>query len=202
MSQVLSVHPPVQPGRAVYRDCLAALLHPSLSTYSLLAEQHAGVWRAYALMFASSLIASLIGSLAALEAQLEAQRSLDTLLLALVPVTALIATCSLAAFAWCAHQIARFLSGSGAYAQLAYVLAAISAPLLVVASILDQIPVARIGLLALYLYWLAQYGLAIRAASGLPRLRASAATLLALLLVGAGWLGIAFLVGYAGILVA
>jgi hypothetical protein len=200
MSQVLSVNLPAQPVRAVYRDCLAALLHPSLSTYSLLGQQRAGVWRAYLLIFASSVIASLIGSLAALGAQLEAQRSLDTLLLALIPVTALIATCSLATFGWCAYQIARSLKGSGTYAQLAYVLAAIGAPLSVVASIMDQIPVARIGLIALYLYWLAQYGLAIRAVSGLPRLRAITAMLLTLLLLGIGWLGIAFLVGYTGIL--
>jgi hypothetical protein len=121
-------------------------------------------------------------------------------LLALIPVAALIAVCSLAAFAWCAHNVARAFNGSGAYAQLTYVLAAISAPLLIIASILDQIPVARVLLVVLYLYWLAQYVVAIRAVSGLSRVKAIVVVLIALMMLGLVWLGIAFLVGYSGIL--
>jgi len=200
MSQALSANPQPQPARAVYRNCLAALLHPSISTYKLLGEQRAGVWHPYILMFAGSLIGGTISTLAPLGSQLVAQGALDALLLAMIPVAALIAVFSLAAFAACAQTIARFFKGSGAYAQLAYVLAAISAPLLVVASIVDQVPGARIVLVIFYLYWLTQYVVAIRAVNGLSWLKAIAVVLLALLVLGLVWLGIAFLVGYSGIL--
>jgi hypothetical protein len=200
MSQTLSANPPPQRALSVHQDSLATLLHPSIATYTLLGQQRASIWRAYMLMFASSLIGGAISSLAALESQLAAQRTLDVLLLALIPVAALIAVCSLAAFAWCAHNVVRAFNGSESYAQLAYVLAAISAPLLIIASILDQIPVARVLLVVLYIYWLAQYVVAIRAVSGLSRVKSIVVVLIALLLLGLVWLGIAFLVGYSGIL--
>jgi len=200
MSQTLSANQPPHPPFSVHQDWIAALRHPSIATYTMLGQQRASVWRAYTLVFASSMISGAISSLAALESQLVAQRSLDVLLLALIPVTALIAVGSLAAFAWCVQAVARFFNGSGSYAQLVYVLAAISAPLLVIASILDQIPVARMLLVVLYLYWLAQYVVAIRAISGLAHVKAIAIVLIALLLLGLVWLGIAFLVGYSGIL--
>jgi hypothetical protein len=200
MSQTLSANPPPQRALSVHQDSLAALLHPSIATYTLLGQQRASIWRAYMLMFASSLIGGTISSLAALESQLAAQQTFDVLLLALIPVAALIAVCSLAAFAWCAHNVVRAFNGSGAYAQLAYVLAAISAPLLIIASILDQIPVARVLLIVLYIYWLAQYVVAIRAVSGLSRVKSIVVVLIALLLLGLVWLAIGFLVGYSGIL--
>jgi hypothetical protein len=152
------------------------------------------------LVFASSLIGSMIESLAPIGSQLVAQGSLDALLLAMIPIAAVIAVCSLAAFAWCAQNVARSFKGSGAYAQLVYVLAAISAPLLIVESILDQIPAARIFLVVVYLYWLAQYVVAIRALNGLSRMKAIATVLLALLMLGLVWLGVAFLVARSGIL--
>src|SRR6185436_21076483 len=96
--------------------------------------------------------------------------------------------------------IARFFKGSGGHAQLANVLAVISAPLLIVDSIVDQIPAARMLLFVVYFYWLAQYALAIRAVNGLTWWKAIAATFLTLLILGLIWLGIAFLVGYSGIL--
>jgi hypothetical protein len=200
MSQTLSANPPPQRALSVHQDSLAALLHPSIATYTLLGQQRASIWRAYMLMFASSLIGGTISSLAALESQLAARQTFDVLLLALIPVAALIAVCSLAAFAWCAHNVVRAFNGSGAYAQLAYVLAAISAPLLIIASILDQIPVARVLLIVLYIYWLAQYVVAIRAVSGLSRVKSIVVVLIALLLLGLVWLAIGFLVGYSGIL--
>ncbi len=200
MSQTLSANPPPQRALSVHQDSLATLLHPSIATYTLLGQQRASIWRAYMLMFASSLIGGTISSLAALESQLAARQTFDVLLLALIPVAALIAVCSLAAFAWCAHNVVRAFNGSGAYAQLAYVLAAISAPLLIIASILDQIPVARVLLIVLYIYWLAQYVVAIRAVSGLSRVKSIVVVLIALLLLGLVWLAIGFLVGYSGIL--
>jgi hypothetical protein len=200
MSQVLSANPPPQPALSVYRNCLAALLHPTIATYTMLGAQRVGVWRAYRLMFAGSLIGGVINSLAPLGSQLVEQGSLDVLLLAMIPVAALITVCALAAFAGCAQTIARMLKGSGAYAQLAYVLAAISAPLLIVASIVDQIPAARMLLVVLYCYWLAQYVMAIRAVNGLGWVKAIAAVLLGLLLLGLVWVGVAALVGYSGIL--
>jgi hypothetical protein len=184
----------------VYRNCLTALLHPSIATYTLLAQQRVGMWHAYTLMFASSLIGGALNSLTPLGSQLVAQRSLDTLLLAMIPVAALISACTLAAFAWSTQTFARVLKGSGAYAPLAYVVAAISAPLLLIASIVDQIPPARLFLVVLYLYWLAQYVVAIRAVNGLGWVKAIAAVLLGLLTLGLFWLAVAVLVGYSGIL--
>jgi hypothetical protein len=200
MSQTLSANSPSKPLFSARRDFLAALLHPSIATYQRLGQQRASIWRAYMLMFASSLIGSVIESLAPLGSQLVAQSSLDVLLLALIPVAALIAVCSLAAFAGCVQNVARSFKGSGSYAQLTYVLAAISAPPLIVASILDQIPVARMLLIVVYLYWLVQCGLAIRAVNGLSRVAAIATMLLALLMLGLVWLGVAFLVARSGIL--
>jgi hypothetical protein len=200
MSQALSANPPPQPALSLYRNCFAALLRPSIATYKMLGEQRVSLWHAYVLMFVSSLLGGAIDSLAPFGSQLLGQGSLDALLLTMIPVAALIAVGSLAAFAWAAQTVARFFKGSGTYAQLAYVLAAISAPLLIVTSIVDQIPAARMFLVVLYLYWLVQYVVAIRAVNGLAWVKAVAAVLLALLLLSLLWLGVAALVGYSGIL--
>jgi len=166
----------------------------------MLGGQRLGIWQAYKLMFAGSLIGSIIASLGPFGSQLIAQSAFDTLLLAMIPVAALIPVVGLAAFAWCAHTFARLFKGSGSYAALAYTLAAISAPLLIVTSIVDQIPGVRAALLIVYLYWLVQYILAIRAVSSVSWAKAIVAMLLALLLLGVVWLGVAILVGYSGIL--
>src|SRR5690349_3368210 len=173
MTQALSANTPPRPALAVYRNSLAALLRPSSATYKLLGEQRAGIWHAAWLMFAGSLIGNLIESLGPFGSQLIAQGSFDLLLLAMIPVAALIAVGSLAIFGACAQAFARLFKGSGSFAQLAYVLAAISAPLFVVASVVDQIAGARAILLILYFYWLAQYVLAIRAVHGLGWLKAA-----------------------------
>jgi hypothetical protein len=200
MSQALSANPSTQPAFSFYRNCLAALLRPSIATYKMLGGQRLGIWQAYRTMFIGSLIGSIIVSLEPLGSQLIAQNAFDTLLLAMIPVAALIPVLGLAAFAWCAHTFARLFKGSGSYAAQAYTLAAISAPLLIVASIVDQIPGVRPALLIVYLYWLVQYVLAIRAVSGVSWAKAIVAMLLALLLLGIVWLGAAILVGYSGIL--
>jgi hypothetical protein len=200
MSQAISANPSAQPELPFYRNCLVALLHPSIATYKMLGQQRVSGWHAYRLMFAGSLIGSIIVSLGPFGSQLIAQSTFDALLLAMIPVAALISVVGLAAFAWCAHTVARFLKGSGSYAALAYALAAISTPLLIVTSIVDQIPGARVVLPVLYLYWLVQYVLAIRAVSGISWAKAIVAALLALLLLGLVWLGVAILVGYSGIL--
>jgi hypothetical protein len=96
--------------------------------------------------------------------------------------------------------MARLFKGAGTYRQLAYVFAAFSAPLLIVASILDVIPQTRILLVGLYLYWIALYVVAVRAVNGLSALKAVAAVFGALLVLGCLWLAGAFLVGYFGLL--
>jgi hypothetical protein len=200
MSQAISANPSAHPELPFYRNCLAALLRPSIITYKMLGEQRVNSWQAYRLMFVGSLIGSIIVSLGPFGSQLMAQRAFDALLLAMIPVAALISVVGLAAFAWCAHIFVRFFKGSESYAALTYALAAISAPLLIVTSIVDQIPGARVVLPILYLYWLVQYVLAIRAVSGISWAKAIVAMFLALLLLGLAWLGVAVLVGYSGIL--
>jgi hypothetical protein len=200
MARAVSANPSHQRGLSIYQDCLNALLHPSVATYRMLGQQGASVWHAHLLVFASAVIGGGIDSLKPLESQLVAQNSFDALLLALIPVSALIAVCSVAAFAWCAQNVARLFKGSGSYRQLTYVLAAISAPLLIISSILDQIPIARAALAIIYLYWLAQYVVAIRAINDLSRVKAIVTMLAALTTLGLIWLGIAFLAGASGIL--
>jgi hypothetical protein len=151
-------------------------------------------------IFVGGLIGGAIDSLAPFALELAERSYVDTLLLALISVSSIIAVLYVAIFAWCAQGMARLFKGAGTYRQLAYVFAAFSAPLLIVASILDVIPQTRILLVGLYLYWIALYVVAVRAVSGLSALKAAAAVFGALLILGCVWLAGAFLVGYSGLL--
>jgi hypothetical protein len=174
---------------------------PSLATYAALAlRPSAGAWRACAWVFAGGLLAGLIDSAPPLLAGVAAGAPVDALLLAAIPLSALIGVAVLAAFAGCVSLIVRLLRGGGSYGQLSYVFAAFSAPLLIVASVVALLPLSRALLIGLYLYWLALYVVAARGVAHLSRLRAVAAVLGALLITGAAWLAAAFLVGYWGIL--
>ena len=180
---------------------LAALVRPSMITYKALIQQpRISAWRSYAWVFAGSLIGATIDSLAPFESQLAERSSIDTLLLAMIPVSSLIAVCSLAAFAWCTQRVAQLFKGSGTYRQLIYAFAVFNPPLLVAGSILALIPMARVFLVILYIYWLGLYVVAVRAVNGISRAMAIAAVLLGLLILGFAWLGVAFLVGYWGLL--
>src|SRR5262249_7754282 len=185
MSQALTASTQPQETLSWHRACLAALLRPSISTYQMLGQQQRGnVWRAYALVFSAGVIGAAVDSLMPFESQLFQQSYVDTLLLALIPVSAIIAVCYLAAFAWCTQKVARLLKGSGTYRQLASVFAAFSAPLLIAASILNMIPLTRILAVLLYFYWLALYVVAARAVNGFSRVKAVAAVLAGLLILG------------------
>lgn len=180
---------------------LAALMHPSMSNYQGLGQQSSiSAWRAYMWVFAGGLIGGAIDSLRPFIVQLAERSAIDLLLVALIPVSSLIAVCYLAAFAWCTQRIAHVFKGSGTYRQLAAVFASFSAPLLIAAGILDMVPMTRAVLIALYIYWLALYVLAVRAVNAISRTMAIAAVLAALLILGFAWLAIAFLIGYSGLL--
>lgn len=201
MSQTLTANTQPQQTLSLHQVWLAALLRPSMTTYKMLGQQQrASVWHAYMWVFAGGLIGGTIDSLAPFESQLVERNSIDTLLLALIPVSSIIAVCYLAAFAWCTQKVTQLFHGSGTYRQLAYVFAAFSAPLLITASLLDLIPQARVFLVVLYVYWLALYVMAVHAVTGLARMKAIAAVLVALLILGLAWLGVAFVVGYSGML--
>jgi hypothetical protein len=180
---------------------LSALMRPSVAIYNVLGLQpRASLWRAYMWMFAAGLIGGAIDSLSPFVSQVVERSYVDTLLLALIPVSSIIAVFFLAAFTGCVQGLARLFRGSGTYKRLAYVYAAFSAPLLIVASILDLIPQTRFLLVVLYFYWIALYVVGLRAVNELSRAKAIAAVFLALLIVGLVWLGGAFLVGYWGLL--
>jgi hypothetical protein len=180
---------------------LTALIRPSMSRYAAFGQQpRVSAWRAYSWVFAAGLVGGAIDALAPFVGQQANRRYVDALLFALIPVSSIIAVCYLAAFAWCAQRIAYLFKGSGTYPQLAYVFASFSAPMLIATSILDVIPLTRSLLVALYIYWLALYVVAVRAVNGFSRLKAMLIVLLAFLILGSAWLGVAFVVGYSGLL--
>jgi hypothetical protein len=193
----ISLPPPL----SVRKAWLAALIRPSIANYEALGRlPSASVRRAYGWMFASGLIGGAIDSSGPLISELVERSYVDMLLLALIPVSSIIAMCYLAAFAGGAQGIARLFKGSGTYRQLVFVFAAFSAPLLIVASLLNLISLTRVLLIVLYIYWLGLYVVAVRAVNRLSRVKAIAAVLVALLILGFAWLGVAFLAGYWGLL--
>ena len=201
MSQALTANSQQPQTLSWHRIWLEALIHPAMAIQKLLAQQvRVSTWQAYGWVFAASLIGGAISSLAPFKTQLLERGSIDTLLLALIPVSSLIAVCSLAAFAWCTQKLAQMLKGSGTYQQLVCVFATFSAPLLITASILSLILPARVLLAVLYIYWIALYVVAVRAVNGISRMKAIAAVLIGLLLLGFIWLGGAFIVAYWGML--
>jgi hypothetical protein len=180
---------------------LGALVRPSTSRYAALGHQpRVSAWRAYAWVFIASLIGGALNALTPFFGQPADRRYADLLLLALIPVSALLAVGALAAFAFCAQLVARLLKGTGTQRELAYVFGAFSAPLLIVASILDMIPPARVLLVVLYLYWMALYVVAVGAVNGISRVRAAVAVLAAFMILGLAWLGLALIAGYWGLL--
>jgi hypothetical protein len=180
---------------------LTALARPSLSSYAALGQQaRVSARRAYTWVFVGGMIGGTINALSPFIGHPADQRYVDMLLLALIPVSAILAVGVLAAFAWCTQAVARRLKGSGSQRQLAYVFGAFSAPLLIVASVLDLIPPARVLNFVLYLYWMVLYIVAVRAVNGISRVKATAAVLAGLLILGLAWLAIAFMVGYWGVL--
>jgi hypothetical protein len=184
-----------------YKIWLTTLLRPSIRNYTALAQRPSmSAWRAYLWVFAGGVIGGAIDSARPLIVRLAEHHDIDTLLVALIPVSSLIAVCNLAAFAWCAQRVAHVFKGSGTYRQLVTLCASFSAPLLVAASILDLLPLTRVLLVGLYLYWLALYVVAVHAVSGLARLKALLTIVVALVMLGCVWLGIVFLVGYSGLL--
>ena len=178
-----------------------AVTHPSATTFGALASRpDARASTGVGWVFAAGLVAGLFDTAAQLIEGTAGIALVDTLLLATILLSALFATLYLLAFAGCALGAARLLRGTASYGPLTYTFASFSAPLLLIASVLAHLPGSRALLLALYAYWLALSVVALRSASRLSLRKALVAALGALLAVGVAWLGIAFLVGYSGIL--
>jgi hypothetical protein len=180
---------------------VAAVARPSAATFGALASRpDVRVSTGVGWIFMAGLVAGLFDTAAQLIEGTANIALVDTLLLATILLSALIAALYLVAFAGCALGATRLLGGTARYGPLAYTFASFSAPLLLIASVLAHLPGSRALLLALYAYWLALSVVALRASSRLSLRKALVATLGALLAVGAAWLGVAFLVGYSGIL--
>jgi hypothetical protein len=111
-----------------------------------------------------------------------------------IPVFALLAVFSCAIFAVCIQGVARLFKGGGACHTLIYVFAAFHAPLMLLASVLPLVPHHRPVLIALYLYWLMLYSVAVQAAHQFSLLKAVGAILLSLVIVSGGFLGLLLLV--------
>jgi hypothetical protein len=180
---------------------VAAVARPGAATFDALGSRpDASALRGVAWVFAAALAGGLIDTAGQLIERTADTSLVDALLLAALLFSALLAALYLAAFAGCALVAARLLRGVANYGRITYIFASFSAPLLLIASVLAQLPGSRALLPALSVYWLGLYVVGLRAASRLSLPKAIVATLCALLALGGAWLGIAFLVGYSGIL--
>jgi hypothetical protein len=179
----------------------AAVARPSVATYQGLASRlDASARRGLAWVLMAGLAGGLIDTVAQLLAHPEEGVYVDGLLLVAIGLSALLATLYVAAFAACTYVTTRLLRAAVPYRRLAYLFSSLGAPLLLVGSVLARLPGARALLIVLYVYWLGLYFVALRAASELSAGKTFAALLGALLMLGLAWLGLAFLVGYSGIL--
>src|SRR5262245_44105443 len=102
MSQELTVTSSPPHAHSTHTIWLAALIQPSVATYKRLSrEPRASTRRACTWMFAGGLVGGAIDSVELFVTQLVERSYLDILLLALIPVSAIIAMGSVVAFAWC-----------------------------------------------------------------------------------------------------
>jgi hypothetical protein len=164
-----------------------ALTQPTVTTYQdLIGWAGDGARETWIWLFASSLISGLLISLEPLFTG--ASQTLDFGLALAIPIFAIIAVLVWWLFAGCMHFTARPLKGTGAYANLIYLFAAFSAPLMLLASVLSLVPRSGPLLIGLYLYWLALFVVATQAVHRFSRVRAVVSVLVALL-VSAALLG-------------
>jgi hypothetical protein len=144
-----------------------------LSRHPQVGSRDAWIW-----LLGSSLLSGVFMSLSSVHAG--AVAGMDSSLALAVTVFALIAVLSWAIFAACIQGIARLMKGGGNYQSLFYVFAAFNAPLILLASGLSLVPRGGAILMVLYLYWLALYSVAVRAAHQFSWIKATGVVLFSL----------------------
>jgi len=173
------------------RIWLAAVTRPSIATYQELARQpHVSSMDAWIWLFASSFLSGLFISLGPI--LVRARPAFDQGLA--LAVFTIIAVLAWAIFSVCIQGIARIFKGEGTYQSLIYLFAAFSAPLMLVTSGLSLVPHSGLVLIALYLYWLVLYSVAVQGAHQFSWMKAVGAVLLSLMLLSGALLGLGLLV--------
>lgn len=135
-------------------------------------------------IFVSALAAGVLGTLVAVLARPSEQAYFDLGLLIAVPALAALTTLSWLAFTAGAFVIGRWLGGTGRFGSLAACFAACSVPLMIAASVLSAFPVLAWVSLALYLYWLALFVVAVGAVHRVAAWRALVAVVTAVVALG------------------
>ena len=165
--------------RTWVRIWLAAVTKPTVATYQELARHpQVGSMDAWMWLLGSSLLSGFFMSLGPVQAR--TGTAMDSRLALAVATFALIAVLSWASFAACIQGIARLMKGGGNYQSLIFVFAAFNAPLILLTSGVSLVPRGGVILMVLYLYWLALYSVAVRAAHQFSWMKAAAAVLVSL----------------------
>ena len=175
------------------RIWLAAVTRPTVATYQDLARHpQVGSRDAWIWLLGSGLLSGVFMSLGSVQARKGA--ALDSSLALAIAVFALMAVLSWASFAACIQGFARLMKGGGNYRSLIFVFAAFNAPLMLLTSGLSLVPRGGAILMVLYLYWLALYSVAVRAAHQVSWLKAAGAVLFSLAVVSGALFGLMVLV--------
>jgi hypothetical protein len=132
-------------------------------------------------LLGSSVLSGAFMTLGSVQARTGA--AMDSSLVLPIAIFALMAVLSWASFAACIQGIARLMKGGGNYQSLIFVFAAINAPLILLASGLSLVPRGSAILMVLYLYWLALYSLAVRAAHQFSWIKATGTVLFSLVVL-------------------
>lgn len=175
------------------RIWLAAVTRPTVATYQDLARHpQVGSRDAWIWLLGSGLLSGVFMSQGSVHVRTGA--AMDSSLALAIAVFALMAVLSWASFAACIQGIARLMKGGGNYQSLIFVFAAFNAPLMLLTSGLSLVPRGGAILMVLYLYWLALYSVAVRAAHQVSWLKAAGAVLFSLAVLSGALFGLAVLV--------
>jgi hypothetical protein len=175
------------------RIWLAAVTRPTVATYQDLARHpQVGSRDAWIWLLGSGLLSGVFMSQGSFHVRTGA--AMDSSLALAIAVFALMAVLSWASFAACIQGIARLMKGGGNYQSLIFVFAAFNAPLMLLTSGLSLVPRGGAILMVLYLYWLALYSVAVRAAHQVSWLKAAGAVLFSLAALSGALFGLAVLV--------
>lgn len=175
------------------RIWLAAVTRPTVATYQDLARHpQVGSRDAWIWLLGSGLLSGVFMSQGSVHVRTGA--AMNSSLALAIAVFALMAVLSWASFAACIQGIARLMKGGGNYQSLIFVFAAFNAPLMLLTSGLSLVPRGGAILMVLYLYWLALYSVAVRAAHQVSWLKAAGAVLFSLAVLSGALFGLAVLV--------
>ena len=163
---------------------LLAVGGPSRQRYRSLLERHVGLRTSAVWVLGASFVAGLLNTGGSLLLEPAARQYLDWGLLVTLPTWAMLQMVAWLLFVCGAYLIGRVLKGKGALATVAFVSAALTAPLTVGASLVDLVPGSDLVLLALYGYWLGVSVVGVSVAHQFARLKGLLAVVVSVCLLG------------------